>query len=124
MAADPTLADEAFLLGRAAWHRAKADDMSDVRDARLHRTHHIGLAGRMEEIAVRLRKLDAIEEAADRHLIQFRDDGWTIAHPVSERLDLDTLFDCSIRWEGDDPGVCGVFELLDGETLGEEVHRG
>ena len=58
------------------------------------------------------------------HLIQFTEAGWTIAHPISERIDLDSLFACPVRWDGDDPGVSGVFELLDAETIGEEVPRG
>lgn len=34
------------------------------------------------------------------HLIQFTDTKWTIAHPISERRDLNTLFDCQVTWDG------------------------
>lgn len=60
---------------------------------------------------------------ADQHLIQFTDSGWTIAHPLSERIDLDSLFDCPMRWEHADPGVRGVFVLDFDGTLGDEVRR-
>lgn len=53
-----------------------------------------------------------------RHVIQFTDDGWTIAHPLHERLDLDSLFDCDMRWDDDDPGVRGRFWLNDDGTIG------
>jgi hypothetical protein len=47
----------------------------------------------------------------DRHIIQFSDQGWTIQHPLSERLN-DTLFNCELSyWDG--PMVpTGQFELL------------
>ena len=48
----------------------------------------------------------------DHHLIEFRDDGWTVQHTLSERID-GSLFDCEFaRWEGGDPGVRGRFVLL------------
>jgi hypothetical protein len=52
-----------------------------------------------------------------RHVIQFRDDGWTIAHPLPERLD-GSLFDCPMIWRDDDPGVRGRFWLGEDGTLG------
>jgi len=58
----------------------------------------------------------------DDHLIQFRDDGWTIQHPISER-ELGLLFSCSVRWIYDDPGVRGIFKLNKDATLGEEVEE-
>lgn len=45
------------------------------------------------------------------HLIEFRDDGWTIQHTLTERID-GTLFDCPLsNWTGGDPGVRGRFVL-------------
>jgi hypothetical protein len=44
-------------------------------------------------------------------MIELRDDGWMIAHPVRERLDLNTLFDCKVRWINEDLGVRGRFYL-------------
>lgn len=64
------------------------------------------------------------EPTDEQHLIQFTDDGWTIAHPIRERLDLDSLFDCRMRWDHDDPGVRGRFVLNDDGTLGEEIQHG
>lgn len=52
------------------------------------------------------------------HLIQFADTGWTIAHPLRERLN-GSLFDCSLRWNDDDPGVRGRFWFLSDGTIGE-----
>lgn len=52
----------------------------------------------------------------DRHIIEFRNDGWTIQHPLSERID-GSLFDCEYaRWTGGDPGIRGRWYLtLDSE---------
>ena len=67
---------------------------------------------------------EIVRKGDERHIIQFTDDGWTIAHPLSERRDLDSLFDCDLQWDGDDPGVRGRFVLIDNTTLGGEVHHG
>lgn len=57
----------------------------------------------------------------DQHLIEFRDDGWTIQHTLGERTAA-TLFDCPIsHWGGGDPGVRGRFVLNDDGTIGEPV---
>lgn len=58
-----------------------------------------------------------------RHLIQFTDVGWKIAHPLCERLNLDTLFSCPISWIGDDLGLRGRFWLNDDSSVGES-YRG
>lgn len=62
---------------------------------------------------------DRLEER--RHMIQLRDDGWTIAHPLRERLDSETLFGCGLGWFAEDPGVRGVFWLNENMELGERV---
>lgn len=54
----------------------------------------------------------------DLHIIQFTKYGWTIAHPLQERLDLKTLFDCTFKWKGSDFGYRGTFYLLDEKTVG------
>jgi hypothetical protein len=61
----------------------------------------------------------------DHHIIQFTDHGWTIAHPIRERIHLDTLFDCPVRWD-EDPGVRGRFvvewdEEADDWVLGKRL---
>jgi len=56
--------------------------------------------------------------AEEHHVIQFRDSGWTISHPLRERLD-GTLFDCEAFWDHDDPGMRGEFWLLDDGTVGD-----
>ena len=56
--------------------------------------------------------------AEDHHVIQFANQGWTIAHPLRERLD-GSLFDCEVFWDADDPGVRGRFRLEDDGTLGD-----
>lgn len=49
--------------------------------------------------------------AEQHHLIRFTDRGWTIAHPLRERLE-GTLFDCRISWDNDsDPGLRGLYWL-------------
>jgi hypothetical protein len=57
--------------------------------------------------------------AERHHVIQFADSGWTISHPLRERLD-GSLFDCPMFWDADDPGVRGRFWLLDDGTLGAQ----
>lgn len=46
------------------------------------------------------------------HRIQFRDDGWTIEHPIKERIE-GSLWQCKLNWDGDDPGLRGVYDLSD-----------
>lgn len=54
----------------------------------------------------------------DDHLIEFRNDGWTVQHPVIERID-GTLFDCRFaNWDMGDIGLRGRFVLVENE-LGE-----
>lgn len=59
----------------------------------------------------------------DFHVIQFTNNGWTIAHPLVERLEL-SLFDCTFNWKGEDPGYRGIFYLHDEETIGGIYGRG
>jgi hypothetical protein len=60
-------------------------------------------------IGAAARLLHTVSET--RHMIELRDDGWTIQHPVHERLDFNTLFDCDVRWISEDLGVRGRFYL-------------
>ncbi len=61
-------------------------------------------------------------DPAEPHVIEFRDDGWTIKHTLAERLDGDAVFDCDLAcWAGGDPGVRGRFELVDDRTIGQEA---
>lgn len=65
---------------------------------------------------------ERIEEllAEEDHIICFRDSGWTIQHPLKERLD-GSLFDCEAFWDYDDPGSRGLFWLKNDGTVGERV---
>ena len=61
----------------------------------------------------------------DDHLIEFRNDGWTIQHPISERID-GSLFDCQFAiWDGGDIGHRGRYVLYadeDGQlNIGSEA---
>lgn len=77
------------------------------------------LAAALRAERARHAQLDAML-AETHHVIQFTDNGWTITHPLTERLD-GSLFDCDAFWDRDDPEVRGRFELLfddDGPYLG------
>jgi uncharacterized protein DUF6085 len=65
------------------------------------------------------RTLARVEEllAEKHHIIQFRDDGWIISHPLQERLN-GSLFDCPMRWDEVDPGIRGRFWLTDDGSIG------
>lgn len=61
----------------------------------------------------------------DDHLIEFRNDGWTVQHPITERID-GSLFDCDLaHWDGADIGYRGRYVLThdeDGQLhIGEQV---
>jgi hypothetical protein len=58
----------------------------------------------------------------DEHLIEFRDDGWTIQHTLTERLN-GTLFDCPLsNWTGGDPGERGRFLLVANNVYGDRIN--
>jgi hypothetical protein len=112
--------------GRNSWQQAEASDNTVF----LFRERLT--TGQAEEIVARfaergLRPLlisGDVTMRDDHHLIELRQDGWTIAHPIRERLDLDTLFDCQAYWRDGDIGVYGRFQLLhedeyDNWVLGE-----
>lgn len=71
-----------------------------------------------------LAKVTAVLAQTD-HIIQFTNEGWTIAHPLHERLDLDSLFDCQMRWDYGDIGFRGRYWLNWDEngdpTVGEKI---
>lgn len=47
----------------------------------------------------------------DDHLIEFRNDGWTVQHPIAERI-YGVLFDCDFaHWDGGDIGCRGRYVL-------------
>jgi hypothetical protein len=102
--------------------------------------HSSGVEGAVRTLAARARGAlgagmspSEISEAIDTlrglgpdagHLIEFRDDGWTVQHPLVERLG-GSLFDCPLsKWSHDDPGVRGRFELRPDGTLGNEFSGG
>ena len=67
------------------------------------------------------------DEHFDHHLIEFRNDGWTIQHTLTERVD-GSLFDCPFAlWPYGDLGYRGRFVLLtdeDGDmTIGARVRH-
>lgn len=62
------------------------------------------------------------------HIIELRDDGWLIQHPMTERLKGE-LFQCTASWEWGDAPLLGRFYLeWDDEAqnwaLGERVEPG
>jgi hypothetical protein len=57
---------------------------------------------------------------ANDHIIELRDDGWMIQHPLSERLD-GTLFDCTVTWTEGDLGVYGRYVMVWDEEADEWV---
>jgi hypothetical protein len=76
-------------------------------------------------LAARLLGVDPSVLTDDRHIIEFRNDGWTIQHPARERLN-DTLFDCDMAaWDGGDLGLRGRYVLVFDEDgvlcLGDQV---
>lgn len=75
-------------------------------------------AERLLAMSADIASLTAKLDDDPRHIIQFAEDGWTIAHPLVERLNLDTLFDCQMRWADEDPGVQGRFYLNAGGSIG------
>lgn len=57
---------------------------------------------------------------SEDHVIEFRDDGWTIRHTLNERLCGD-IFSCPLSsWAGGDPGVRGRYLLIDNTTIGPQ----
>ena len=58
---------------------------------------------------------------ADRtHLVEFHQDGWTVLHPMSERLD-GSLLDCTVSFHHLDgpPSTLGLFYVTDEGEIGE-----
>lgn len=58
--------------------------------------------------------------AEERHIVYFRDEGWTVQHPLRERLD-GNLFDCEFTWGHGDPGFRGAFYIGPHGGLQERV---
>lgn len=61
----------------------------------------------------------------DDHLIEFRNNGWTVQHPIAERIN-GTLFGCTYaHWDGPDLGYRGRYVLYfdtEGQlSIGDEV---
>jgi hypothetical protein len=81
--------------------------------------HIDALTARAEKAEAERDALRAILHAdIDYHVIELRDDGWTVMHPFAERLKPETLFACSMRWEDGDIGVRGRYVLNEDGTLG------
>lgn len=79
----------------------------------------LALADAQAESERRLAEWD--ERLAERrHEIEFREDGWTIAHPLHERIE-GSLFDCQRQWFDVDPGVRGRFYLEDNGSIGARL---
>ncbi len=54
----------------------------------------------------------------DDHLIEFRKNGWTVQHPVAERIE-GSLFECRFaNWDGGDVGLRGRYVLYYDEDQG------
>lgn len=52
-----------------------------------------------------------LDPHANEHLIEFRNNGWTVQHPLKECID-GSLFDCPMaNWEGGDIGYRGRYVL-------------
>lgn len=68
---------------------------------------------RMKQEALKLLRSVAVLEGDihfDDHLIEFRDDGWTVQHPFGERVD-GSMFNCGFKWQGGDIGYRGRYVL-------------
>src|SRR5688500_17961819 len=78
---------------------------------------HRSRDGLVHEALTTLAVLDPMSAC---HIIEFRDDGWTVMHPVQERVD-GSLFDCGMRWYDEDPGVRGRYVLIGMTEFGEQV---
>lgn len=69
--------------------------------------------------------IDRYDLAEDRHLVRFTEDGWTIQHPVAERM-VGLLLDCNVHEEHTDllagPPASGLGDYwltADGLTLAD-----
>lgn len=54
------------------------------------------------------------------HVIQFDENGWTIQHPLIERL-KGSLFSCPMKWQGGDLGLRGRYMMLGNFHVGDEI---
>lgn len=70
----------------------------------------------MDNDLERLKQL--LEET--RHVVQYSGWDWTVAHPIRERLDLESLFACTVRPKIDH-NYHGRFWLNDNGTIGEPL---
>lgn len=99
----------AVLMDRNSWSQI-VDDLCD----------HYGGDAWMTEVFESVEVFE-VPDNAEQHLIQFRDGGWTIQHPLTERLE-GSLFECQrANWTHGDPGVRGSFVLNDDGELGEQI---
>jgi hypothetical protein len=58
-------------------------------------------------------KMEGVAHLFDAHIIQFREDGWTIRHPIRERIN-GTLFECPVnRFDYDGGNVVPGYYWLD-----------
>lgn len=57
------------------------------------------------------------------HQVELTDDGWTVLHPMRERLD-GSLFDCEADWSAGDIGVRGRYWLDIRGRLGDLIDGG
>jgi len=124
----PIVVDETdFHMASAAgrcWRLIRGDggaDHIDTLTAKLALAETALAAYRVDHAALTAERdaLRAILHAdIDYHVIELRDDGWTVMHPFAERLKPETLFACHMRWEDGDIGVRGCFILNDDGTLG------
>ena len=85
---------------------------------------------RQREIALLFLRRAAEAEGGrhfDDHVIEFRDDGWTVQHPIVERI-TGSLFDCDFaHWDAGDIGYRGRFVLYQDDegqlNIGSPVER-
>jgi hypothetical protein len=104
-------------LHHARGHGLSSDDLREAADL----VAASGWPPRRNALARRLRAAADDMDRSDTlgHLVHFDDEGWTVVHPLSERMDDMTLLSCRARWGGDDPGVRGTYRLLSNTEYGE-----
>lgn len=88
---------------------------------RFHRAHKAELRGETAptipaELVTRILELLGQTE----HRIKFTNGGWTIEHPLRERID-GSLFACEMHWDDGDIGFRGVYVLHDDGTIGDKI---
>jgi hypothetical protein len=102
-------------------------DLTDAVMVAVTREAHLNtIAAQCQRLGIDLGVMAGLLAADNgKHYVKLSHDGWTIQHPISERLN-GTLFNCDVTWTGGDVSVYGTFvmewdDLQDDWVLGECV---